>query len=368
MTGVSRTRLRVVGDTAGLETFGRLSAFAARHGGGNESSADDPPMLPRHPFTFTFALSAALAATIACSGELGSPSSALAQAPFADVRAPVVGVPDRGADPAVVAVESAGVVVCAGAVVAADVVLTAGHCVTTAGADLSVRMGETGADGPAAGVRSIATPPEANAPDIALLLLDTPLDGVVPLAVRSTGVALGDHVRTVTFDARAAQGGVVKVVRDHVLVVAESGAEAFLGEAPCSDGCGGPAIDDATASVVGVLSRAAAGGGTGMVGDLAARSDVLASFIAGVLAAAAPSGATGTALRTTKGPVDFGASCSSAVDCAAGVCVSDGPRRYCSRSCAESDRCPARSRCVLCQEEVEPRASAPVAFAACVES
>ena len=99
------------------------------------------------------AVAAIGAGVLACSGELGAPPGALAQAPVAEVVAPVAGVPDRGSDPAVVAVESAGAVVCAGALVAPDVVLTARHCVTTGGVDLFVRAAQGGPDAPRSAVR-----------------------------------------------------------------------------------------------------------------------------------------------------------------------------------------------------------------------
>jgi hypothetical protein len=313
------------------------------------------------------AVVATFAASLACSGELGAPTGAFAQAPIAEVAAPVAGVADRGSDPAVVAVERAGAVVCAGALVAPDVVLTARHCVTASGVDLFVRAAQGGAAAPRSAVRAVATPPSepSGALDIALLLLDTPIDGVVPLAVRPTGVALGDHVRTVTFDG-VTPG--VPSVRDHVPVVAESATEALLDEVPCAVGCGGPAIDEATAAVVGVLSRPAPGDG-GPGGDIAARTDVVLSFVAGVVAESGAAVASGSSLRTTKGPVDFGATCGGAADCAAGVCVLDGPKRYCSRSCGAADRCPARSRCTLCRLQTSP-ATGPTGpgFDACVES
>jgi len=51
------------------------------------------------------------------------------------------------------------------------------------------------------------------------------------------------------------------------------------------------------------------------------------------------------AAREKKGPVDMGAHCTFGVECAAGICVTEATRRYCSRSCSPHDHCPAHFRC-----------------------
>src|SRR5260370_34445866 len=141
---------------------------------------------------------------------------------------------------------------CAGALVAPDVILTARHCVSAAEPAASCRpagVGKFGAQplpllairiidadsGSASFVRveKILVPPGAAlcGEDLALLLLDQSIDGIQPLAVRSTGIARGDHVRTVGL-RRAARDGApaVKWVRDHVAVLATSPTEVRLGE------------------------------------------------------------------------------------------------------------------------------------------
>jgi hypothetical protein len=265
---------------------------------------------------------------------------------FVDVAAPAPGVADHGHDPAVVAVERGDRTVCAGALVAPVVVLTARHCAASGVAGVFVRAtGDASAAGPRAAVRDALVPPDAGGPDLAILVLDTPLDGVVPLVVRATGAALGDHVRAVSFETPARGGSAVKVVRDHVPVVASGAVELSVSESPCGTGCGGPLLDETSAAIVGVLSGASVAPGGVQGVDVAVRADVFLPFIASVLQAnTGPRPSTG-ALRTSKGPVDMGAACAGAVDCAAGVCVSDGPRRYCSRPCGPADTCPARSRC-----------------------
>jgi len=308
-------------------------------------------------------MASVLLSWLACTAELSVPPQATP--PWADVMAPVAGAPDRGRDPAIVAVESAAAgVVCAGALIAPDVVLTAAHCAGDGPSALSVRAMAGPSDAPWSAVRALSVPSNGGDADIAALLLDTPVDGVAPLVVRPTGVAEGDHVRTVVL-APVSDGGTPEaIVRDHVPVASRGDLELGLAEAHCTSGCGGPALDD-KAFVVGVLSRPGeAVADDSAPGDVAVRTDVFVSFIDGLLSASAPATSAG-ALKTTHGPVDFGAACAGAVDCAAGVCVSDPPRRYCSRACASGDRCPSGSRCVPCMLE---GGAAGAVFEACVQT
>lgn len=301
-----------------------------------------------------------------CSGETASPPSA--GAVFADVIDPVVGIADRENDPAVVGVLRDGVVVCAGALIAPDVVLTSGGCAapslavcsaaeiptTTPAASLFVRVGDDAFGNQLlAGVREVKTPPGGDpcAAPIALLLLQTPIDPVGPLAVRATGAAQGDRVRSVGF-ARAPSGFVVRTVRDHVAVVAANPAALTLREEPCQVGCGGPVVDEPSAQVVAVLSRPYATVDADAGADVAERTDVFLPFIDGVLGQSASGRVTGAPLKTKKGPVDFGAVCAGAIDCAASVCVAQGVKRYCSRTCSAHDHCPPHSRCEASVEGV----------------
>jgi hypothetical protein len=297
------------------------------------------------------------AVAVGCSAEVASPTSVSSSAPVAQVVQPVVGIPDQGVDPAVVAIANRGSVICAGALVAEDLVLTARHCVSAvvcsgmpapaaALPPLAVYVGDEWETAQLrATVRDIVVPPVGPFcdADVALLFLDAPVPDIVPQRIRSTGAAQGDHVRTVEWVPSAA-GAIRKVVRDHVAVVATTATELALDEAPCESGCGGPAIDDATAQIVGVLSGTAVKADAGPSLDLAARTDVLFSWYASVLAQSAGAG-SGTRARTKKGAVDVGANCSGAGDCAAGVCVSDAGRLYCSQTCSAHDRCPTSSRC-----------------------
>jgi hypothetical protein len=303
----------------------------------------------------------ATAAVLACSGAAGAPlPSALASA---DVIDPVIGAFDRGTDPAVAVVEANGVALCTGVLVAPDVVLTARACAgppcdgvsPAAPASLAVRFGDgPGGAGPVSQVRDVVAAALGGSCDggLSLLRLDTPVDGVQPLAVRATGAAQGDRVRTVGFDARGP--GVEKTVRDHVLVTATTSAELSLYESPVAGG-GRVVVDDA-AEVVGLVVGPDTEGDGSTVGDRAIRVDPFAAFVGSVVGPNPTAGGS-SRLRTTQGPVDMSADCAGAVDCAASVCVIAKAKQYCSRTCDGADRCPARWRCM----------SSATAWRVCVE-
>jgi len=189
----------------------------------------------------------------------------------------VHGVPDRGRDPAVVAIDIASEGLCSGTLIADNAVLTARHCVAKTAerigcpspephvledrlpSSLRVFAGEQlpNLQFVATG-RKIVAPPGASLcdADIAVLLLDRRVTGIQPLGVSERGVAQGDHVRAVGFGRRgdSASAG-TKLLRDHVPVVATSAAEFLVGEATCSGDSGGPAIDEESGRIVGVISR-----------------------------------------------------------------------------------------------------------------
>jgi len=301
-------------------------------------------------------------ACFACSSEAGlAPTSNLT--PVAEIVDPIPGVSDPRADPAVVVVEGGGPVPCAGALVGPDVVLTARHCVSAVEAGTSCRPAGAGPLGPQTPplvamhiidgdtgatsfvhVQRILVPPGAElcGADVALVLLDQSFDDIQPLAIRSTGVALGDHVRTVGFRWVAGAGApAVKWVRDHIAVLETSPTEVRLRESSSDDAWGGPAIDESTGDVVAVVSR----NDPKWRATLATRTDAFLAFIEGGLVLSGASPRAHGARKITKGPIDMGANCGGAPDCASGVCVTEGIQRYCSRTCAAHDRCPAGFRC-----------------------
>jgi hypothetical protein len=301
-------------------------------------------------------------AVLACSS--APPSPFAASPPSVDLAVPARGVPDREADPAVVLLDVAGQGWCTGALLAPDVVLTARRCVSVLQGDLRcpavgaqiagardlttirVLVGEDGASAvERARVRSSITP-EGDVlcgADIALLALDATIDDIAPLVVHSTGAAVGDHVRTVAY------AGGHRLVRDHVPVAASSSREISLAEAPCDGVAGGPALDEASGQVVGVLSRGGPACTAGDGYDVDTRVDAFLPLVEQALAAGALAHGSHQA-KPKKGPVDLGASCVHASECAAAACVDYAGAQYCTRLCDATDRCPSKYRCMGTQE------------------
>jgi hypothetical protein len=292
-----------------------------------------------------------------CAIQTAPPSPSTA--PLADIAEPLSGVDDRDDDPAVVAIVSGSSALCAGALVASDTVLTTRSCVsTTAGwlrcpapltaqGQLPLRSARSLGVRPSLAalspisVRSIVVPAGGDlcSADLAILFLDSPVAGILPLTVHRSAIAQGDHVRTLELASAGA------LVRDHVTVLASTATELRLGEAGCQSGCGGPVLDEPSGEIVGILSRPDDADEASSHSDVAMRTDAFASWIDGALTQSTRV-AAGTALRKTKkGPIDLGANCVRGSDCAAGVCVTQGARRYCSRRCGAHDRCPAHFRC-----------------------
>jgi hypothetical protein len=273
---------------------------------------------------------------------------------------PPPGVPARGYEPAVLSLAIAGRADCAGVVVATDVVVTARHCVSTLAEAVScpgalhdyvaavpprsiaVRAGDDASTATErARGRAILVPPgdDLCAGDIAIVLLDAPVEGIAPVAVRPTGAAAGEHVRTVEWVDGAL------VLRDHVTVEATSSTELMLHEPSSAFGAGGAALDEAHSALVGIASRSG-GGGPGAP-TVFVRADAFA-FLFDEAEAESAFGAPSAGAHLLKphaGPADMGATCSTGADCAAGACVSVDVGRYCSRTCGPRDRCPSTFKC-----------------------
>ena len=301
----------------------------------------------------------------------------------------VRGVPDRGRDPGVVAIDVGEQGLCSGALIAADVVLTARHCVARtveqiscpasqpqvgaerSPASLQILIGdEYGTAKVVARGKEIITPKGWSlcVADIALIVLDQPVAGVAPLDVRETGVAVGDHIRSVGF-GRAGDGKAagIKLLREHVRVLQASETEFTVGEATCQGDSGGPAIDESTGEIVGVVSRGGPTCAGASVHNIYTRSDAHLALINEALRRAGAgddgsddldAGSPGAKKHHDAGrhrkdagahgkkpPSDLGGTCKVAADCAASVCVSEHGKQYCSRPCDPHDRCPAHFAC-----------------------
>jgi hypothetical protein len=289
-----------------------------------------------------------------------------------DVASPLYGVPDPEADPSVVALDIAGSGLCGAVLIAPDVVLTARRCVDVAATGFACPpdAGQLAASRAPSTLRVLVGDDLSSAverargfellepqgtdyctADVAFIVLDAAIEDRVPIEVRATAPARGDHLRTVGFDTRR------KVVRDNVPVTETTTGGLLLGEAPCRTAPGGPAIDESTGELVGILSRSDPGcDGAGAV-DVFMRLDRTTGLLEQALAFGRTSSEPHAA-KEVKGPVDMGANCDNGRDCAAGVCVTYQGDRYCSRSCAPQDKCPTHFKCMQSQQ----------GLMACVES
>jgi hypothetical protein len=294
---------------------------------------------------------------LACSGAPAAPD--VLSAPQVDLAMPLRGVPDNAYDPAVVLLAIDGKPWCIGTLLEEDVVITARRCIEilqgddpcpsgpgwNAPRDLStihVLVGDdVGSAIDRAQGREVVLP-SADAlcgADLALLLLDAPIGDIDPVVVSPTGAAQGDHVRTVAF------GTDIKLVRDHVPVTQESSRELGLAQAPCVGLPGGALIDMTTGNLLGVVSRGGPACSAADGWEVATRADAFFPLIEQALSLGTLSHASGRA-KEKKGPIDQGASCSAASQCAAGACVTYANAQYCTRTCGPTDRCPSTTHCM----------------------
>lgn len=294
----------------------------------------------------------------------------------------VSGVPDRGRNPAVVALDLGGQGLCSGTLIAPDVVLTARHCVSYTASkvvcpskspqvgrnrdpkSIAVYFGDDtfSAELVALG-REIVTPKSDQLcdHDIAAVVLDRDVENVAPLKISKDAPLRGDAIRAVGFGKTGDDGeSGVKLLRDHVKILDVMPAEFLVGEATCSGDSGGPALDESTGEILGVVSRGGPSCDGPNVHNVYTRADAFRDVIAAALArSGAPvvdedagvvvvkkdAGAKPPPPKPSKPVLDMGDACTKGVECAAGVCVTNGSVSYCSRKCGGGDRCPSGYWC-----------------------
>ena len=162
-----------------------------------------------------------------------------------------------------------------------------------------------------------------------------PIVGIRPLPLEREATSnIGDRVVTVGFgrttDGKHDAGQ--RRFRSDVPITDLTKSELWIGEASCAGDSGGPAIDQETGRVVGILSR----GNACTVKDAYNIYTRISAFRALI------DPLVDRSFETSLPEVgDLGDACSSPKSCASGICVD---HEYCSRSC-DSGRCPAGYTC-----------------------
>jgi hypothetical protein len=304
-------------------------------------------------------------ACASCASHLDVPSSDLLDTPAQTSAAVVHGAPDHGRHPGVVALlvtDGGSSLLCSGALVAQSVVLTARHCVahlrsesmscpasspqvgaTRDPRSIAVVSGDDADASPllARGAEIVTTPGSSLCEeDIALVRLDRAVTGIAPIPIgrRRTPLRDGRIVAVGYGQSARGVGAGLRRFRIDVPIVDVSAHEFVVGESTCSGDSGGPALDEDSGEILGVVSR-----GNVQCAGIDAHNVYtrVSPFLDAIDRLAPPTGSTPKPPAT-----DMGDSCTVGVSCSSGVCVLENGKGYCSRQCGGADgRCPSGYRC-----------------------